>query len=66
MSHPAGPFAGFALVAYPAEWDKAGVMTFIVNHNGKVFQRDPGKDSAAIGAKMPSVDPGPGWKVVAP
>jgi hypothetical protein len=58
--------AGFAMVAYPADWDKTGVMTFIVNHNGKVFQRDLGKDSRAIGAKMSSFDPGPGWKEVAP
>ena len=58
--------AGFAMVAYPAEWDNTGVMTFIVNQNGKVFQRDFGKDSTAIGAKMSSFDPGPGWKEVAP
>ena len=58
--------AGFAMVAYPAEWDKTGVMTFIVNHNGKVFQKDLGKDSKAIGAKMSSFDPDPGWKEVAP
>jgi Protein of unknown function (DUF2950) len=58
--------AGFALVAYPAEWDRSGVMTFIVNHNGKVYQRDLGKDSPAIGAKMTAFDPTPGWKEVAP
>jgi len=58
--------AGFAMVAYPAVWDKTGVMTFIVNHNGKVFQKDLGKDSATIGAKMSAFDPGAGWKEVAP
>jgi len=58
--------AGFAMVAYPAEWDQTGVMTFIVNHNGKVFQRDLGKDSTAIGGKMTAFDPGPGWKEVTP
>ncbi len=58
--------AGFAMVAYPAEWGKSGVMTFIVNQNGKVFEKNLGKDSAAIGAKMTSFDPGPGWKEVAP
>jgi hypothetical protein len=58
--------AGFAMVAYPAEWDKTGVMTFIVNHNGRVYQKDLGKNSTAIGAKMTSFDPGPGWKEVAP
>ena len=30
---------GFALVAYPAKWDNSGVMTFIVNHDGVVFQK---------------------------
>ncbi len=57
---------GFAMVAYPAEWGETGVKTFIVNHNGKVFEKDLGKDSAAIGAKMAAFDPGPGWAPVAP
>jgi hypothetical protein len=56
--------AGFAMVAYPAQYGESGVMTFIVNHNGKVFQKDLGKDSAEIGAKMTAFDPGPGWKEV--
>jgi hypothetical protein len=58
--------AGFALVASPAEWGKSGVMTFIVSHNGKVYEKDLGKDSAAIGARMTTFDPGAGWKEVAP
>jgi hypothetical protein len=57
---------GFAMVAFPAEWGETGVKTFIVNHNGKVFEKDLGKDTAAIGAKMTAFDPGPGWKVVGP
>jgi hypothetical protein len=58
--------AGFAMVAYPAEYGRSGVMTFIVSHNGKVYEKDLGKKSAAIGAKMTSFDPGAGWKEVAP
>jgi hypothetical protein len=58
--------AGFAMVAYPAEWGKSGVMSFIVNQNGKVFEKNLGKDSAALGAKMTAFDPGAGWKLVAP
>ena len=54
------------MVAYPAEWGKSGVMSFIVSHNGKVYEKDLGKDSAALGAKMTAFDPGPGWKVVGP
>jgi hypothetical protein len=57
--------AGFAMVAYPAQYGESGVMTFIVNHNGKVFEKDLGKNSAGIGAKMPAFDPGAGWKEVA-
>ena len=56
--------AGFAMVAYPADYGKSGVMTFIVNNNGKVYQRDLGKDTAAVGAKMTTFDPGPGWNEV--
>jgi hypothetical protein len=58
--------AGFAMVAYPAVYGETGVMTFIVSHNGKVFERDLGKNSAAIGAKMAAFDLGAGWKEVAP
>ena len=58
--------AGFAMVAYPAEFGKSGVMTFIVSHNGKIYEKNLGKDSAAIGARMTTFDPGAGWKAVAP
>ena len=58
--------AGFAMVAYPAEYGESGVMTFIVSHNGKVYERDLGKDSAAIARRMTTFDPGAGWKQVTP
>ncbi len=58
--------AGFAMVAFPAVYGETGVMTFIVNHNGKVFERDLGKNSTAIGANMTAFDLGAGWKEVAP
>jgi hypothetical protein len=57
--------AGFAMVAYPAQYGQSGVMTFIVSHNGKVFEKNLGKTSGEIGAKMTAFDPGPGWKEVA-
>jgi hypothetical protein len=57
--------AGFAMVAYPAQYGDSGVMTFIVSHNGKVFEKDLGKNSAAIGAKLTAFDPAAGWKAVA-
>jgi hypothetical protein len=58
--------AGTAMVAYPAEYDGTGVMTFIVNSAGKVFEKNLGKNTAAIASKMTTFDPGPGWKQVAP
>jgi len=58
--------AGFAMVAYPAEYGNSGVMSFIVSHNGKVYQKDLGKGSTALGAKMAAFDPGPGWTEVSP
>jgi len=54
--------AGFAMVAYPAAYGETGVMTFIVSHNGKIYEKDLGKDTADIGAKMTVFDPGAGWK----
>ena len=56
--------AGFAMVAYPAQYGESGVMTLIVSHNGKVFEKDLGKNSTEIGAKMTAFDPGTGWKEV--
>jgi len=56
--------AGFAMVAYPAQYGESGVMTFIVSHNGKLYERDLGKDTAKLGAAMKSFDPGKGWKAV--
>jgi Protein of unknown function (DUF2950) len=58
--------AGFAMVAYPAVYGKSGVMTFIVSNNGKIFEKDLGKNSAKTGAAIATFDPGPGWKFVSP
>jgi hypothetical protein len=52
---------GFALVAWPAEYRNSGVMTFIVNQNGIVYQKDLGPDTAKIAAAMTDYDPGSGW-----
>ena len=41
-------------------------MTFIVNSNGKIFEKNLGPTSAAIAEKMTTFDPGPGWKAVNP
>ena len=56
--------AGFALVAYPAHWGESGVMTFIVNQWGKVYERNLGADSAEIAAAMTEFDPDTDWAVL--
>ena len=58
--------AGFAMVAYPADHGDSGVMTFIVNHNGMVYERDLGPDTLKLASAMKSFDPGKGWKPVKP
>jgi hypothetical protein len=57
---------GFSMVAYPAKYGETGVMTFIVNHNGKIYEKDLGKSAADLGAKMTMFDPGAGWEEEAP
>jgi hypothetical protein len=56
---------GFALVAYPAEYGNSGVMTFVVNHAGTVYQKDLGDRTEAIARRMTSFDPDQTWKKVA-
>jgi hypothetical protein len=58
--------AGFAMVAYPDVYGDSGVMTFIVSHNGKVYEKDLGKNTAGIAAQMTTFDPVAGWKETAP
>ena len=55
---------GFALVAYPAEYGNSGVMTFVVNHAGTVYQKDLGERTAAIAKRMSAFDPDQTWKKV--
>jgi hypothetical protein len=53
---------GFAVIAYPAHYGKSGVMSFIVNHDGKVYEKDLGKNTDAIASGITSYDPDPSWK----
>ena len=55
---------GFALVAYPAEYDVSGVMTFTVNHDGVVFEKDKGKQTEKLAGAMKKFDPDKTWKRV--
>lgn len=56
--------AGFALLAAPAEYDRSGIMTFVVNQNGTVYEKDLGPDTAALAEKITAFDPDDGWAVV--
>jgi hypothetical protein len=55
---------GFALVAYPAQYGSSGIMTFIVNHDGVVYQKDLGKNTEKTAQAMKLFDPGNTWKEV--
>lgn len=54
---------GFALVAWPAYYGETGIMTFIVNQQGRVYQKDLGRQTAAIASKMKAYDPDPTWRM---
>jgi hypothetical protein len=55
---------GFALIAYPADYGNSGVMTFVVNHAGTVYQKDLGQRTASIAKRIQLFDPDQTWKKV--
>jgi hypothetical protein len=55
--------AGFALVAWPAEYGESGIMTFIVNQQGRVYQKDLGPDTETIAEAMKDYDLDKSWTV---
>jgi len=55
---------GFALVAWPAQYDVTGVMTFVVNQDGSVRQKDLGPDTDAAARKMTAYNPDASWQEV--
>jgi hypothetical protein len=56
--------AGFALVAYPVQYGSSGVMTFLVNSNGKLYQNDLGEKTAEIAGAMDTYDIDGSWTLV--
>ena len=56
--------AGFALLAYPAVWGNSGVMTLIVNQQGKVYQKNLGEKSAELAEDIKEYDPDETWEPV--
>jgi len=53
---------GFALVAYPADYRNSGVMTFIVNQDGVVYEKDLGEQTAQVASQMKEYNPDRSWR----
>ena len=56
--------AGFAFIAFPADHDNSGIMTFMCSHQGKVYQKNFGEDSDLISAGINEYNPDDSWKEV--
>jgi len=52
---------GFGLIAWPAEYDETGVMTFMVNQQGRVYQKDLGEKTSEVVASINAYDPDKTW-----
>ena len=57
---------GFALIAWPAKYGDTGVMSFMISHDGEVFEKDLGPDSEKLAKAMTKFDPDSSWKEVKP
>jgi hypothetical protein len=55
---------GFAFVAYPAEYGNSGVMTFMINQDGVLLQKDLGKNTADLASAMSEFNPDASWSIV--
>ena len=55
---------GFAVIAHPADYGASGIMTFLINKNGILFQKDLGPDTDKVAAKIDAYDPDDTWSVV--
>jgi len=57
---------GFALVAFPAKYRDSGVMTFLVNQHGIVFEKNLGPNTTEAARQMTDYNPDPSWKIAQP
>jgi hypothetical protein len=55
---------GFAVIAWPAKYGNSGIMTFIVNQDGKIYQADLGPETSTRAREVQRFDPGTGWSQV--
>ena len=58
--------AGFALAGWPADYGSSGIMTFVISHQGTIYQKDLGTDTAKLAAAMDEYNPDATWKEVKP
>lgn len=58
--------SGFALVAWPVKYGDTGVMTFVVNHQGQIYEKNLGPKTDAVARAMKVFDPDTSWRKVAP
>ncbi len=57
---------GFGVLAYPATYARSGITSFLVNHAGRVYQKDLGPNTRLIASRMNSFNPDHGWEKIAP
>jgi hypothetical protein len=55
---------GFGLVAYPAEYGNSGIMTFIINNDGDIYEKDLGEGTARNASRITSFNPDHTWRKV--
>jgi len=55
---------GFALIAYPAEYGNSGIMTFMVNQAGTIYQKNLGEETKRLAEEIELFDPDPAWQRV--
>lgn len=53
---------GFALIAYPAQYGASGIMTFIINQEGVIYEKDLGADTSMLAGAITSFDPDDSWR----
>ena len=56
---------GFALIAWPAEYGNSGISTFVINHDGVVYEKDLGGNTSKIASRATAFNPDDTWKKVA-
>lgn len=57
---------GFAMLATPERWGETGVMSFLCDQRGQVYELNMGPKTSALASEITAFDPGPGWKRVGP